>query len=72
MGNLSLRIPSSATRERSWTRARDLPTEVHLDLKHQGKISDPFIDLNEIPARWVAEYDWVYRTTFETPTVEEG
>ncbi len=58
--------------EQTWLPARNLPTEVHLDLRQQGKIPDPFVDLNEISARCVAEYDWIYRTTFDTPLAGEG
>ena len=32
------------------------------------RIQDPFLDLNELSARWVAEKAWVYRTQFRKPT----
>ena len=47
--------------------ANDLPTEVHLDLFKNNKISDPFKDLNELSVRWVAEEAWTYRTTLCPP-----
>ncbi|KAF2680847.1 glycoside hydrolase family 2 protein [Lentithecium fluviatile CBS 122367] len=47
--------------------ANDLPTEIHLDLLKNGKIPDPFKDLNELSVRWVAEETWTYRTTFSSP-----
>jgi beta-mannosidase len=47
--------------------ANDLPTEVHRDLLKNKKIADPFLDLNELSVRWVAEETWTYRTTFPTP-----
>ena len=71
-GDVNSHPPAARECERTWMPARNLPTEVHLDLQAQGKILDPFADLNEISARWVAEYDWIYRTTFETPHVPEG
>ena len=30
------------------------------------RIPDPFIDMNELAVRWVAEKSWTYRTTFPT------
>jgi beta-mannosidase len=32
------------------------------------RIPDPFVDMNELASRWVAEKSWTYRTTFATPT----
>jgi len=48
------------------------PTNVHLDLMHHGIIPDPFIGKNEKDVQWVGEKAWVYRTTFLTPSLEEG
>ncbi|PVI02830.1 glycoside hydrolase family 2 protein [Periconia macrospinosa] len=45
--------------------ANNVPTEVHLDLFSNGKISDPFKDLNELSSRWIAEESWTYRTSFK-------
>ena len=50
-----------------WRPVRRVPTEVHVDLLANGDISDPFVDLNELSARWVAEHSWTYRTTFTSP-----
>ncbi|PSN75124.1 glycoside hydrolase [Corynespora cassiicola Philippines] len=47
--------------------ANDAPTEIHRDLLKNGKIADPFLDLNELSVRWVADETWTYRTTFPTP-----
>jgi beta-mannosidase len=51
--------------------ANDLPTDVHLDLLKNDKISDPFKDLNELSVRWIANKTWTYRTTF-CPPPEHG
>ncbi|RYP09821.1 hypothetical protein DL764_001075 [Monosporascus ibericus] len=51
----------------SWLPARRIPSEVHLDLLANGKIPDPFLDLNELSVRWIADKDWVYRTQFAQP-----
>jgi beta-mannosidase len=45
----------------------DLPTEIHRDLLKNGKIADPFQDLNELSVRWVANETWTYRTEFDAP-----
>jgi len=46
---------------------KDLPAQVpgciHLDLMRQGLIPDPFEAMNEKEVAWVADQDWVYRTT---------
>ncbi|KAF2279109.1 glycoside hydrolase [Westerdykella ornata] len=47
--------------------AHNVPTEVHRDLLKNHKIADPFLDLNELSVRWVAEETWTYQTTFPTP-----
>ena len=43
------------------------PTNVHLDLLHNGLIPDPFIGKNELDVQWVGEAQWVYRTSFPSP-----
>ena len=48
--------------------ANDLPSEVHLDLLKNKKIADPFLDLNELSVRWVADETWTYRGSFPTPS----
>ncbi|KAH8899839.1 family 2 glycosyl hydrolase [Thozetella sp. PMI_491] len=58
--------------EETWMEANSFPTEVHRDLESNGKIPDFRVDLNELAARWVADYDWIYRTTFETPPLRDG
>ncbi|PLB51373.1 glycoside hydrolase [Aspergillus steynii IBT 23096] len=55
------------TNTETWYTVTAVPTVVHLDLLQNGIIPDPFIGLNEEKAQWVAERDWIYQTTFETP-----
>ncbi|KAL0944626.1 Beta-mannosidase B 1 [Colletotrichum truncatum] len=50
-----------------WLPVQQVPTQVHLDLLANRKIEDPFVDLNELSAQWIAEKDWVYRTQFNAP-----
>lgn len=49
-----------------------MPTNVHIDLLHNGVISNPLIGKNENDCQWVGEKAWVYRGTFRTPTVGSG
>ncbi len=44
-----------------------VPGGVHTDLLAAGQIPDPFAGDNEALVAWVAERDWVYRTTFNAP-----
>lgn len=52
----------------AWLPVQKVPTEVHLDLLANKKIPDPFIDLNELSVRWIADKGWAYRTRFAKPT----
>lgn len=47
----------------TWQPASEVPGSIHTDLLHNGQIPDPFVDLNELAVRWVAERDWRYRRT---------
>lgn len=51
----------------SWHPVHLVPTEVHLDLQRSGLIPDPFVDLNELSVRWVADQQWTYRCQFASP-----
>ncbi|MCJ7534803.1 MAG: glycoside hydrolase family 2 protein [Anaerolineales bacterium] len=42
----------------------EVPGSVHIDLMANGRIPDPFVADNEKRVQWVAEADWVYRTSF--------
>jgi beta-mannosidase len=48
------------------------PTMVHLDLMHHGLIPDPNIGKNELEVQWVGETDWVYKTTFTSPSTAKS
>ncbi|KAK3331893.1 glycoside hydrolase family 2 protein [Cercophora scortea] len=48
-----------------WLPVEHVPSEVHVELMRHGKIPDPFVDLNELAARWVADRTWHYRTHFK-------
>jgi len=41
-----------------------VPGGVHTDLMANGRIPDPFTADNEKRVQWVAESDWVYKTSF--------
>ncbi len=46
-----------------------VPGGVHTDLLALGRIPDPFAGDNELAVQWVAESDWIYRSTF-SPSAE--
>jgi beta-mannosidase len=48
------------------------PTVAHIDLLHHKLIPDPYIDMNELDTLWVNDADWTYRTTFDSPKLEDG
>ncbi|OTA85292.1 glycoside hydrolase family 2 protein [Hypoxylon sp. CO27-5] len=50
-----------------WLPVEKVPTQVHIDLIANNKIADPFIDLNELAARWINEKGWIYRVQFKKP-----
>ncbi|KAI0181655.1 glycoside hydrolase family 2 protein [Hypoxylon sp. FL1284] len=50
-----------------WLPVEKVPSQVHLDLLANNRIADPFIDLNELSVRWIAEKDWIYRVQFKKP-----
>lgn len=35
-------------------------------------IPDPFLNMNELDVEWVGESSWTYRTTFDSPKVDNG
>lgn len=37
-----------------------------------SRLEDPFIGFNELDARWTNEKAWVYRKTFQRPTIIDG
>ncbi|KAI1352810.1 family 2 glycosyl hydrolase [Xylaria sp. FL0043] len=51
----------------SWLPVQNVPTQVHVDLLANRKIPDPFLDLNELEVRSLAEKQWIYRTKFIKP-----
>ena len=40
------------------------PTEIHLDLLHNGLIPHPFLGKHENDVQWVGEKPWTYMTSF--------
>ncbi|KAI3391149.1 hypothetical protein diail_7816 [Diaporthe ilicicola] len=50
----------------TWHPASEVPGSIHTDLLHNGQIPDPFVDLNELAVRWVAERNWHYRRALST------
>ena len=43
--------------------------EIFPDLMNDGKIPDPFVDLNERKVQWVGERDWDYQSKFQVDSV---
>ncbi|KAI1813063.1 glycoside hydrolase family 2 protein [Poronia punctata] len=58
----------NSSSEDGWLSVKSVPTQVHVDLLANGKIPDPFLDLNELPVRSLAEKRWAYRVQFPKPT----
>ena len=56
----------------AWLKAASVPGSIHKDLEHNGKILDPFIDMNELNARWVSERSWTYKACFASPSTGIG
>ncbi len=48
---------------KTWLPAQ-VPGCVHLDLRRNGRIPDPFHGTNELELQWIEERDWEYRTQF--------
>jgi beta-mannosidase len=64
--NWSFKRASEATE--SFRVVRSVPTEIFLDLLAHGLIPDPFHKRNELDVQWVGEENWIYATSFPTPT----
>ncbi len=80
-------IPQPATRSRQvlhtgWTVQQlpiggqpripaTVPGCVHTDLLADGRLPDPFLALNELEVRWVAESDWRYTSRFDSTKARE-
>ena len=54
----------------TWQPASEVPGSIHTDLLHNGQIPDPFVGLNELAVRWVAERDWCYRRTISANEIQ--
>src|SRR4051812_31151952 len=61
VGDLS-EVPSEIRGERF---PANVPGCIHTDLMRNGKIADPYLDLNEYKLQWIGKTDWEYRTTFD-------
>jgi beta-mannosidase len=51
-----------------WQPASQFPSVIQLELLYTKQIPDPNIGENERLIQWVGEVDWMYRTSFPTPT----
>ncbi|KAI0512873.1 family 2 glycosyl hydrolase [Xylaria bambusicola] len=59
--------PGPSSSENPWLPVQVVPTQVHMDLLANKKIPDPFLNLNELEVRSLAEKQWAYRTQFSKP-----
>ncbi|KAI0019453.1 family 2 glycosyl hydrolase [Xylariomycetidae sp. FL0641] len=59
---------ADASSDDDWLSVAAVPSQVHLDLLANGKIPDPFLDLNELAVRWIEDKTWAYRVSFEKPS----
>ncbi|EIW73529.1 hypothetical protein TREMEDRAFT_42399 [Tremella mesenterica DSM 1558] len=53
-----------------WKKCSKFPTCIHVELREEGKILDPFKDLNEWDVQWIGEADWKFRTTFSVSSTQ--
>ncbi|KAK6383096.1 hypothetical protein LTS17_003766 [Exophiala oligosperma] len=56
----------------NWIPVQKVPSVVHTELIRQGRISEPYVGLNELDVEWVGERSWVYKVAFNTPEVAHG
>lgn len=52
----------------AWNQCSRFPTNIHHELRIRDMIPDEGIDLNERKIQWVGEKDWLFRTSFDTPS----
>lgn len=45
----------------------DVPNNIHLNLRENGIIDDPFYGQNENKLQWIDTIDWTYETKFNVP-----
>ncbi|GFZ45160.1 Beta-mannosidase B [Saitozyma sp. JCM 24511] len=62
--------PTWADVKEEWTTCASFPTSVHVELRKQGRIPDPFKGLNEWEVQWIQEADWTFKTTFEVTSYQ--
>ena len=55
-----------------WMEVYDIPTNVHVDLVHNGIISNPSVGKRENDCQWVGEKSWIYKGIFPGPIVCSG
>ncbi|KAI0203010.1 glycoside hydrolase family 2 protein [Astrocystis sublimbata] len=66
-GGWQFREKSDSSPDNPWLPVQKVPTEVHVDLLDNKEISHPFLDLNELAIRSLAEKSWTYKTHFPRP-----
>ncbi|KAI1438944.1 glycoside hydrolase family 2 protein [Xylaria sp. CBS 124048] len=62
----------TSTYNNPWLPVQKVPTQVHTDLIANNKIPDPFLDLNELAVRSLAEKRWTYRKEFRWPAAHSS
>ena len=51
-----------------WRKCSSFPTNIHHELRILDMIPDEGVELNERKLQWVGEKDWIFRTSFPTPS----
>jgi beta-mannosidase len=69
--NLSLSIIQDST-SNGWKAVNSMPSDVYAELRDSGDIPDPLVGFNEHKVQWVADKEWIYRTSFEGENLPEG
>lgn len=54
--------------DQGWRNCSRFPTNIHHELRVLDTIPDAGIELNERKLQWVGEKDWIFRTSFTTPS----
>ena len=58
----------AAAGEDQWKKCSRFPTNIHHELRVLDIIPDEGIELNERKIQWVGEKDWIFRTSFPSPS----
>ncbi|KAJ8089496.1 hypothetical protein PM082_014751 [Marasmius tenuissimus] len=64
----SLSSPDTDSKNIVWRKAHSFPSEVHVELMKANLIPDPYLGFYEHDVQWIGEVEWLYSTSFPTPS----